>query len=348
MAFTAKYISELLGGELVGNPEVIIEGPAKIEEAGPGHISFLGNPKYEPYLYQSKASAILVEKDFESIMPVSSTLIKVDNVYQKLSTLMALFDKNHSKCQSGISNLAYISDKATIDQNTSVGNFCVIKEGAIIGKNNCILDQVYIGENVVIGDNCLIYPGVKIHHNTVIGNNCIIHSNAVIGSDGFGFSMNAEGKYNKIAQLGKVIIGNDVEIGACTTIDRASLGETIIADGVKLDNLIQIAHNVRVGENTAIAAQSGIAGSTEIGANCMIGGQVGIVGHVKVADRVIIQAKSGVASNVSMEGSKLYGYPAIDYQRYLKSYAYFKSLSEIVDKIRQLEKELDYLKNKKV
>lgn len=348
MAFTARYISELLGGELVGNPEVIIEGPAKIEEAGPGQISFLGNPKYEPYLYQSKASAILVEKNFESIMPVSSTLIKVDNVYQKLSTLMALFDENPSKCQKGISNLAFISEKATIGQNTSVGNFCVIKEGAIIGNNNCILDQVYIGENVVIGNNCLIYPGVKIHHNTVIGNNCIIHSNAVIGSDGFGFSMNAEGRYDKIAQLGKVVIGNDVEIGACTSIDRASMGETIIADGVKLDNLIQIAHNVRVGENTAIAAQSGIAGSTEIGAHCMIGGQVGIVGHIKVADRVIIQAKSGVASNVCKEGSKLYGYPAIDYQRYLKSYAYFKSFSEIVDKIRQLEKELDYLKNKEV
>jgi UDP-3-O-[3-hydroxymyristoyl] glucosamine N-acyltransferase len=336
-------IALLINAEIVGNNEILIEGPSQIEHGKANTITFLGNPKYTSFIYTTEASAVIVQKDFVPDTTINPTLLKVDDVYLAIATLLESFDQ-FKEFISAISDNAQIHEGALLNENVSVGHFSIINDKAQIGKGTKISSQVFVGSNVSIGENCKIYPGVKIYNGVVIGNNVNIHANAVIGSDGFGFVRGDDGQYKKINQIGKVIIEDDVEIGANTVIDRGSMGDTIISRGVKLDNLIQIAHNVKIGNDTVIAAQTGIAGSTSVGSSCMIGGQVGIVGHINIADGTMIQAKSGISSN-SQANEKLYGYPALPYNQYLRSYAYFKKLPEIVDELRQLKLEIQKLKS---
>ena len=291
MNFTAGQIADQLNGTVVGNRDVDINTLSKIEEGKKGSLTFLANPKYTEFIYSTDASATIVSKDFEPTEKITTTLIKVKDPYSSFTTILELFNNDKSK-RSGISDKSDIDKSSTISKSSYVGSYTTIGKNSIVG-DNCVIDnQVFIGDNVKIGNNCKIYPGTKILNDTIIGNSCIIHSSCSIGSDGFGFAPNEDGTYKKIPQTGNVVIGNNVEIGSNSTIDRATIGSTIIKDGVKLDNQIQIAHNVEIGKNTAIAAQSGIAGSTKIGRNCMIGGQVGIIGHLKIGDNVKIQALS--------------------------------------------------------
>ena len=331
MNFTAGQIADQLDGTVIGNRDVDINALSKIEEARKGSLTFLANPKYTEYIYSTDASATIVSNDFEPTEKITTTLIKVQDPYYSFTTILELFNGDKSK-KVGISDKSEIDKSSNVPKSSFVGHFSKIGKNSIIGEHCIIEDQVYIGENVKIGDNSKIYPGTKILDDTIIGDNCIIHSNCSIGSDGFGFAPNDDGTYKKIPQTGNVIIGNDVEIGSNSTIDRATIGSTIISDGVKLDNQIQIAHNVEIGTNTAIAAQSGIAGSTKIGKNCMIGGQVGIIGHLKIGDNVKIQAQAGVTSNID-SNARITGTPAIPFMNYNKSYIHFKNLPEIVKKI---------------
>ena len=331
MNFTAGQIADQLDGTVIGNRDVDINALSKIEEARKGSLTFLANPKYTEYIYSTDASATIVSNDFEPTEKITTTLIKVQDPYYSFTTILELFNGDKSK-KVGISKKSEIDKSSNVPKSSFVGHFSKIGKNSIIGEHCIIEDQVYIGENVKIGDNSKIYPGTKILDDTIIGDNCIIHSNCSIGSDGFGFAPNDDGTYRKIPQTGNVIIGNDVEIGSNSTIDRATIGSTIISDGVKLDNQIQIAHNVEIGTNTAIAAQSGIAGSTKIGKNCMIGGQVGIIGHLKIGDNVKIQAQAGVTSNID-SNARITGTPAIPFMNYNKSYIHFKNLPEIVKKI---------------
>ena len=331
MNFTAGQIADQLNGTVVGNRDVDINTLSKIEEGKKGSLTFLANPKYTEFIYSTDASATIVANDFEPTEKITTTLIKVKDPYSSFTTILELFNDDKSK-RSGISDKSDIDKSSTISKSSYVGSYTTIGKNSIVG-DNCVIDnQVFIGDNVKIGNNCKIYPGTKILNDTIIGNSCIIHSSCSIGSDGFGFAPNDDGTYKKIPQTGNVVIGNNVEIGSNSTIDRATIGSTIINDGVKLDNQIQIAHNVEIGENTAIAAQSGIAGSTKIGKNCMIGGQVGIIGHLKIGDNVKIQAQAGVTSDVE-SNARITGTPAISYMNYNKSYIHFKNLSEIVKKI---------------
>ena len=331
MNFTAGQIADQLNGTVVGNRDVDINTLSKIEEGKKGSLTFLANPKYTEFIYSTDASATIVANDFEPTEKITTTLIKVKDPYSSFTTILELFNDDKSK-RSGISDKSDIDKSSTISKSSYVGSFTTIGKNSIVG-DNCVIDnQVFIGDNVKIGNNCKIYPGTKILNDTIIGNSCIIHSSCSIGSDGFGFAPNDDGTYKKIPQTGNVVIGNNVEIGSNSTIDRATIGSTIINDGVKLDNQIQIAHNVEIGENTAIAAQSGIAGSTKIGKNCMIGGQVGIIGHLKIGDNVKIQAQAGVTSDVE-SNARITGTPAISYMNYNKSYIHFKNLPEIVKKI---------------
>lgn len=331
MNFTAGQIADQLNGTVVGNRDVDINTLSKIEEGKKGSLTFLANPKYTEFIYSTDASATIVANDFEPTEKITTTLIKVKDPYSSFTTILELFNDDKSK-RSGISDKSDIDKSSTISKSSYVGSYTTIGKNSIIG-DNCVIDsQVFIGDNVKIGNNCKIYPGTKILNDTIIGNSCIIHSSCSIGSDGFGFAPNDDGTYKKIPQTGNVVIGNNVEIGSNSTIDRATIGSTIINDGVKLDNQIQIAHNVEIGENTAIAAQSGIAGSTKIGKNCMIGGQVGIIGHLKIGDNVKIQAQAGVTSDVE-SNARITGTPAISYMNYNKSYIHFKNLPEIVKKI---------------
>ena len=331
MNFTAGQIADQLNGTVVGNRDVDINTLSKIEEGKKGSLTFLANPKYTEFIYSTNASATIVANDFEPTEKITTTLIKVKDPYSSFTTILELFNDDKSK-RSGISDKSDIDKSSTISKSSYVGSYTTIGKNSIVG-DNCVIDnQVFIGDNVKIGNNCKIYPGTKILNDTIIGNSCIIHSSCSIGSDGFGFAPNDDGTYKKIPQTGNVVIGNNVEIGSNSTIDRATIGSTIINDGVKLDNQIQIAHNVEIGENTAIAAQSGIAGSTKIGKNCMIGGQVGIIGHLKIGDNVKIQAQAGVTSDVE-SNARITGTPAISYMNYNKSYIHFKNLPEIVKKI---------------
>lgn len=337
MQLSAREIAQLLNGIVEGDPEVVVNRPSKIEEGGVGTITFLANDKYEEFVYETTASVLLVSRDFQPKRPVSATLIRVENVYSSLSFLLEKFG-NQIKVSSGISDKAFVHPSAKLGKGVSVGVFAVIDENAIIGEGCHIAMQVYIGNNVELGKNVTVYPGAKILHDCKIGDNCVIYPNVVIGSDGFGFAPTADGTYKKIPQTGNVVIEHNVEIGSGTTIDRATMGSTIIRSGVKLDNLIQIAHNVEIGENTVIAAQAGIAGSTKIGRNCRIGGQVGFAGHISIADGTQIQAQSGIASNVKEPNTALFGYPAIPYKDYIKSYSIFKKLPELYKLIKDLEK----------
>ena len=343
MIITAKELSNILCGSVEGDPNVEVDRPSKIEEGGKGTISFLANPKYESYAYTTTASIILVSKDFKPAKPISATLIRVDDVYSCVALLLDKFGNKVKVSQEGISDQAFVHPDAQIGNNVSIGLFSIIENGASVGTNCTIYPQVYIGRNVKMGKNVTLHPGVKIYHDCVIGDNCILHSNVVIGSDGFGFAPTENGSFKKIPQLGNVVIEKEVEIGANTVVDRATIGTTIIKEGVKLDNLIQIAHNVEVGQNTVIAAQTGIAGSTKVGENCMIGGQVGIVGHITVANGTKVQAQSGIASKVKKENTSLFGSPAIPYSNYLRSYTGFKQLPDIIKKINDLEKQVKSL-----
>jgi UDP-3-O-[3-hydroxymyristoyl] glucosamine N-acyltransferase len=331
MNFTAGHIADQINGTVVGDRDIDIFNISKIEEGSKGSLTFLANPKYTEFIYTTKASAAIVSIDFEPTEKIELTLIKVKDPYSSFTTILELFDKDLSK-RKGISQLTDIDKSSKISDSSFIGSFSTVGENSVIGEKCIIENQVFIGNNVEIGNGCLIYPGVKILDDTIIGQNCIIHSSTTIGSDGFGFAPNDDGSYKKIPQTGNVVIGDNVEIGSNSTIDRATLGSTIISNGVKLDNQIQVAHNVEIGENTAIAAQSGVAGSTKIGKNCMIGGQVGIIGHIKIGDNVKIQAQAGVTSNIE-SNSRVTGTPAISYMNYNKSYIHFKNLPEIVKKI---------------
>ena len=335
MNFTAGQIADQINGTIVGDRDVDIFNISKIEEGTKGSLTFLANPKYTEFIYSTNASAAIVAEDFEPTEKINTTLIKVKDPYSSFTTILELFNKEITS-KKGISEFTVIEQNAIISDSSYIGSFTTIGKDSKISDNCIIENHVFIGNNVEIGQGTRIYPGVKILDDTKIGKNCIIHSSCSIGSDGFGFAQNDDGSYKKIPQTGNVIIGDNVEIGSNSTIDRATLGSTIIHKGVKLDNQIQIAHNVEIGENTAIAAQSGIAGSTKIGRNCMIGGQVGIIGHLKIGDNVKIQAQAGVTSDIKSD-SRVTGTPAISYINYNKSYIHFKNLPEIVKKIDKKE-----------
>lgn len=337
MKFTVQQIADLIGGTIEGNAATEIFKLSKIEQGEPGSISFLGNPKYTHYVYETKASAIIVGSDFVPEQKIECTLIKVENAYNAFAKMLETYNKLTQK-KSGISKFAAIDATASIGDNCYIGDFVSIGEHVKIGNNTKIYPNSSIGDNVVIGDECSIYAGVSVYNDCSIGNACYLHAGVVIGADGFGFAPQTDNQYAKVAQIGNVIIEDNVEIGANTTIDRATLGSTIIRSGAKLDNLIQIAHNVEIGENTVIAAQTGIAGSTKIGANCMIGGQVGIIGHLDIGDDVKIAAQSGISVNVP-KGSIIMGSPAFDISNYRKSYVYFRSLPKLADRISNLEKQ---------
>jgi UDP-3-O-[3-hydroxymyristoyl] glucosamine N-acyltransferase len=336
MEFTAKQIAELLNGQIEGNADVKISKLSKIEEGETGSISFLANPKYTQYLYSTAASLVIINKDFVLTEPVSATLIRVDSAEIAFSKLLEMYNQIKLN-KTGISKQSFISDSAKVGSNVYAGEFAFIGDNAKIGNNVKIYPQVYIGDNAVIGDNTTIFAGVKIYSETVIGKNCIIHSGTVIGSDGFRF--NPQNDNQKIPQIGNVLIEDDVEIGANCAIDRATLGSTILRKGVKFDNLIHIAHNVEVGENTYIAAHGVIAGSTKIGKNCMFSGQVGIVGHLEIADNTMITAQSGISKSITKKGEIQMGSPAFDANKYRKAYIHFRNLDSIVQRLNQLEKQ---------
>jgi UDP-3-O-[3-hydroxymyristoyl] glucosamine N-acyltransferase len=339
----AFEIASFVNGIVEGNPDVEVFKPSKIEEGEPGTISFLANSKYEDYIYECNSSVILVSKDFNPKQVISATLIRVENVYSALSVLLEKFGDVLSDSETEddvISENAFIHPESIVSEGVKVGEFSFVGKKSSIKEGTIIHPQVFIDSSVSIGKNCILYPGVKIFHGTIIGDNCIIHPNAVIGSDGFGFAPQADGTFKKIPQLGIVELCDYVEIGANTVIDRATMGKTLIEKGVKLDNLIQIAHNVTVGENTVIAAQAGIAGSTKIGSNCMIGGQVGIVGHISIANGSKIQAQSGINKTVKNENTALFGSPALLYNDFLRANAVFKQLPELLKRVDDLEKQL--------
>lgn len=341
MQVRAVDIANLLGGTVDGDENILVSKPAKIEAGQPGAISFFANTKYEEYVYTCQSSVILVAKNFEPKKPIKATLIRVDDVYSSLSILLEHFSKYAQDQPSGISPQAVIHDSATIGEQTTVEALAYVGKNVSIGKNVMIYPQTYIGANVVIDDNTIIYAGAKIYKDTQIGKRCIIHAGAVIGSDGFGFAPQADGSFKKIPQLGYVEIGNDVEIGANCTIDRATMDKTVIGNGVKIDNLVHIAHNVHIDENTVMAAQAGIAGSTHIGKNCMLGGQAGLVGHLTIADGVKIQAQSGVGKSVKVPNTAIQGSPAIDYAKASRMYAVMRNLPELYKKINALEKKVN-------
>ncbi len=337
MIFTAGQIAGILEGELEGNPDIAVHKLAKIEEGEQGSLTFLSNPKYTPHIYTTKASITIVNKDFIPEHSLDTTLIKVEDAYESFSKLLEYYDQVKNDSRKGIENPSYISESATYGEGLYLGAFAYIGSNAVLGKNVKIFPNAFVGDNTVLGDNVQVWAGAKICSESVIGNNCVIHSGAVVGSDGFGFAPSKNGEFTKIPQTGNVILEDNVDVGTGTTIDRATLGSTILRKGVKLDNQIQIAHNVEIGENTVIAAQTGIAGSAKIGKNCMIGGQVGIVGHVTIGDRVRIQAQSGVGRNVK-DDEVLQGSPAITYGDYNKSYVHFKNLSKLNKRVHKLEK----------
>jgi UDP-3-O-[3-hydroxymyristoyl] glucosamine N-acyltransferase len=337
--FTAQQIAGILEGDIVGDENVEVSKLSKIEEGIEGSLTFLANPKYTPYIYSTKASITIVNRTFKAENDLNTTLIKVDDAYQSFSKLLEYY--NGIKLNKfGIEQPSYISDSAKHGENIYIGAFSYIGEQVKIGNNVKIFPGTYIGDNVTIGDNTIIFSGVKIYSETIIGNYCVLNSGVIIGADGFGFAPSTDGQYSKVPQIGNVILEDFVDIGASTTIDRATLGSTIIRKGVKLDNQIQIAHNVEVGKNTVIAAQTGIAGSAKIGENCMIGGQVGIAGHITIGNNVRIQAQSGIARNVK-DNEILQGSPAIAIGDYNKSYVHFKNLTKIVKDINEIEKKIN-------
>ncbi|SHJ02409.1 UDP-3-O-[3-hydroxymyristoyl] glucosamine N-acyltransferase [Arenibacter nanhaiticus] len=339
MKFTASQIAGILEGEVVGDPEIAVYKLAKIEEGEKGALTFLANPKYTPYIYTTKASVTIVNKDFVPEHTLETTLIKVENAYQSFSKLLAYYNEVKNN-KVGIESPVFKSDSASFGENLYLGAFAYVGNNVKIGNNVKVYPNVYIGDNVTIGDDVTVFAGAKIYSETIIGKNCIIHSGVVLGADGFGFAPDENGEYQRVPQIGNVVLEDDIDIGAGTTIDRATLGSTILRKGVKLDNQIMIAHNVEIGEHTVIAAQTGVAGSTKIGKHCMIGGQVGIVGHITIGDRVRIQAQSGIGRNVK-DDEVLQGSPAISYSDFNKSYVHFKNLPKVINRLEKIEKQID-------
>ncbi len=342
MRFTAQQIASFLNGEIIGNADVEVDSFSKIEEGRPHSLTFLSNPKYTPHIYETKADIVLVNNDFFAEKEISATLIKVPDAYAALTLLLRMVNDIVNPPREGIERPCHIAESAKTGDNVYIGAFAYLGENCQIGDNVQIYPQTYIGNNVKIGDNTIIYAGAKIYKDCVIGQNCIIHSGAVVGADGFGFSPQ-EGVYHKIPQLGNVVLEDDVEVGANTTIDRAVMGSTIVRKGVKLDNLIQIAHNCEIGSNTVMAAQAGIAGSTKIGESCVLGGQVGIGGHITIGSKTQIGAQSGIISNTK-PGSEVMGSPAIPLKSFFKSSIIMPKLPDMYRQIGMLEKEIEELK----
>lgn len=342
MEFTAQQIADFLKGTVEGDSTVKVGDFSKIEEGKPGTLSFLANPKYSQYIYDSNASVILVNKDFSADREIKATLIRVDNAYESLAFLMSVVENSKPK-KTGISNRSEIASNAEIGSNAYIAPFVYIAEGVKLGNNVRIYSHCSIETGSVIGDNVTLHSNVNIYNNSMIGNNCILHSGVSVGADGFGFAPAIDGVYKKIPQMGNVVIEDDVEIGANTTIDRATLGSTIIRKGAKLDNLIQIAHNVEIGENTVIASQTGISGSTKIGKNCIIAGQVGIAGHLQIAEGTILGAQSGIANSIKEQGQMIMGYPAIQMKTFQRAAIVHKNLPELQRIIYDLQRKVEEL-----
>lgn len=345
MIVTAAHIAQLVDGNIEGNPNASVTRPARIEEARDGDFAFLDNLRYEPFAYTTEASILLVHRSFLPTQRLKPTLIRVENVRSALVKLLPLFDSAENGKDHSDQDRASIHPSVRMGAGTTIGAFTVIEEGAVIGSNCIIYPQVFIGRNARIGDGTRLYPGVRIHFDCVVGDNCILHANAVIGADGFGFAPEKNGNWTKVPQLGNVVVEDNVEIGACTCVDRASMGSTVIHRGTKLDNLIHIAHNVEVGENSVLAAQVGVAGSTHLGKNLQIGGQVGFAGHITIADGTKIQAQSGLASSVEEPNTALFGSPAIGYKDFIRSHVIFKQLPDLQRKLVELEKKLKVLES---
>lgn len=348
MEFTAKQIAELINGKIEGNPEVAVSSFGKLEEATEGQLAFLANPKYEEFLYTTAASVIIVNDSLQVEKKLNATLIRVPDAYSSFAIILTAYSKMAKANLTGIQQPSFIADTVKKGDNVFIGAFAYLGENVVIGNNVKLYPQVYLGDNVCIGDDSILYPGVKIHHDCVVGKNVAIHAGSVIGGDGFGFAPQADGSFKKVPQIGNVVIEDNVEIGANTAIDRATIGSTIIKEGAKLDNLIQIAHNVEVGMNTVIAAQSGVSGSTKIGKNVMIGGQAGIVGHIQIADGTKINAQSGVSKSIKTTNTAVTGSPAYDYGMALRSQILSRNLPEIEKRIKELEQMIERLKIEKV
>ena len=338
MEFTLNQIAGMLNGKIEGNGSLKVNRIDKIQEGKEGGISFLANEKYEPFIYQTDATAVIVSENFIAQKPIKANLIRVKNAYSGFTQLLEAYAQMLKTSKTGIEQPSYFDESSTIGESHYRGAFSYVGKNCIIGNNVAIYPNAYIGDNVKIGDHSIIHPGVKIYKNTQIGNHCEIQSGAVIGSDGFGFAPQEDGTYKAIPQLGNVVIEDNVSIGSNTTIDCATMGSTIIKKGVKIDNLVQIAHNVIIGENTVIASQTGISGSTEIGKNCVIAGQAGIVGHVKIADNTSIGAKTGISRTINKSGQTLFGFLGMEVKDFLKSYSLFKKLPELQSRINELEK----------
>ena len=341
MEFTAKQIAAYVGGEIVGDENATVCTFAKIEEGVKGALSFLSNPKYAPYIYDTQSSIVLVNNDFVPEKPIQATLIKTANAYESLAKLMTLYESVKPK-KVGISTMASVAASATVGENVYIGPFVYVGENAIIGNNTIIEANVSVGDNATVGSDCILYNGVTIYHDCKVGNRCILHAGSVVGADGFGFAPSADG-YEKIPQIGIAILEDDVEIGANTCIDRATMGATIIKRGVKLDNMVQIGHNVVVDEHTVMAAQCGVAGSTKVGSWCMVGGQAGISGHIKIGNQVKVGGHSGVNNNTA-DGKVIMGYPAFDHSQFARATVIFKKLPEMYREMDTLKKEIESLK----
>ena len=344
MEFTAKQIADMIGGRVEGNENAAINAFAKIEEGKPGAISFLSNPKYTHFIYDTQSSVVLINEDVELEKPVAATLIRVKDAYESVAKLMQLYESMKPR-KTGIEPQAYVSEKATVGKDVYIGAFAYIGDGVTIGDGTQVFPHTVIGDGVTIGEKCTIFPNVTIYQGCKLGNNVTIHAGSVIGADGFGFAPNTEG-YDKIPQIGIVVIEDNVEIGANTCIDRSTMGQTIIRKGVKLDNLIQVAHNCEIGENTVMSAQVGMAGSTKIGAWCMVGGQAGFSGHIHVADKTFVGAQCGVIGNTKGDGETLIGSPAVNPKMYFKARALDAKLPDMYRQIAQLQREIDELKKK--
>jgi UDP-3-O-[3-hydroxymyristoyl] glucosamine N-acyltransferase len=348
MQFTAAQIAMIINGTVEGNPEAAVHSFGKIEEAQPGQLSFLANPKYEEYLYSTKASLVIINAAQELKEPVQATLIRVPDAYSAFAALLTKYQEMATQQLTGIQEPSHISKSAKLGQQVFIGAFAYIGENVVLGNNVKIFPNAYLGDNVKISDNTIVHPGVKIYHGCIIGKNVTIHAGTVVGSDGFGFAPQADGSFKKVPQIGNVVVEDFVEIGANATIDRATIGSTVIKSGAKLDNLIQVAHNVEVGNNTVIAAQAGVSGSTKIGNNVMIGGQAGIVGHIQIADGSKINAQSGVSKSIKTPNAAVTGSPAFEYTSALRSQAVSRKLPELEKRIKELEQLVKQLLTEKV
>lgn len=343
MEFSAAKIAQIIEGRIEGNPDILINNLSKIQDATPNCVAFLSNPLYENYIYNTNAGVVLVDASFIPKEKITTTLIWVENAYSAFSKLLEYYSKLTLMEKVGVEQPSYIGTNTTVAENSYRGAFSYIGNNTKIGSNAKIYPNSYVGDNVVIGDNCIIYAGVKIYSDTRIGNNCTFQSGCVIGSDGFGFAPQSDGTFKTIPQVGNVIIADWVDVGANTVIDRATMGSTIIKSGVKLDNLIQIAHNVEVGKNTVMAAQTGIAGSTKIGENCIFAGQSGIVGHINIANKTVLAAKAGLSKSIKEEGKTFAGYPGIEHKAYLKTHIIYKKLPALLQRIIELETKISHI-----